>query len=249
MNKRWLLAGVALLAVLLVGGGVALWLRHPLPASQPGAEADALARRMQTAVDMEAWARTGAVRWSFQGRDEVLWDRTRNLARVRRGNEEVLLDLERQTGLAWYHGELQEGDKREEAVQRAYGTFVNDAFWLNPMEKFFDPGVERSLAADGSLVVHFTRGGVTPGDRYQFFPGPDGKPRAWRMWVSIFLVGGIEATWTDWRRLVTGAMVCTRHSIGGVVTVPVDHVDGRATLRELVGERDPFDHLVNQATE
>jgi hypothetical protein len=44
-------------------------------------------------------------------------------------------------------------------------------------------------------------------------------------------------------------MVCTRHSIGGVVTVPVDHVAGRATLRELVGERDPFDHLVNQAAE
>ena len=69
--------GVALTFLVLLVVGAFVGYRHSMPATRSG-DADALARRMLTAVDADAWARTGAVRWTFFNGDRHLWDRARN---------------------------------------------------------------------------------------------------------------------------------------------------------------------------
>ena len=198
----WRLAAWGAGAVAL--GAVALFLLadRPLPRGTTGPEAEALGRRLQAAVDIEAWERTGAVRWTFAGRNEHLWDRRRHLARVRWGGNEALVDLNSRRGLAWRDGQPLAEKEAAAQVQKAWELWVNDSFWLNPVAKLFDPGVERRIVplpegGDG-LLATYTGGGATPGDSYLWLPGPGGRPAAWRMWVSIIPVGGVEATWEGW---------------------------------------------------
>ena len=88
------LLGLALLA------GVALeW--DARPAGEAGPAAEALAARLEAAVNLPAWRRTGAVRWTFAGVNEHLWDRRRGLARVVSSERRVLLRLKDQRGRAW----------------------------------------------------------------------------------------------------------------------------------------------------
>ena len=92
LRPRWRLTVPLILLVLLSAGGAYFALDEPLPTGQTGAGADALARQIQSAVDIAAWQQTGAVRWTFAQRHH-LWDRRRGLARVQWDNTEVQLDL------------------------------------------------------------------------------------------------------------------------------------------------------------
>src|SRR5438477_12794633 len=86
--------GLAIALGVLVAAAVALAfaLRHPMPEGTPGTESDALARAVEEAVNVPAWKATGAVRWSFRGEGDHLWDRRRNVDRFRRGDRLVLVD-------------------------------------------------------------------------------------------------------------------------------------------------------------
>ncbi|MBW1756808.1 MAG: hypothetical protein JRJ80_11630, partial [Deltaproteobacteria bacterium] len=138
------------------------------------------------AVHKDAWDRTGAVRWSFFEQHHYVWDRDRNLVELKWGDSRALFRTGDQTGRVWSHGNEQTGADAEEALRAAYAYWINDSFWLNPVVKLFDPGVERSLVKldDGrnALLISYTSGGVTPGDAYLWIPGPDGMPASWRMW-------------------------------------------------------------------
>ena len=244
--KRILIWGGGLLVLLLVGGGIWAFSRHePRPAATPGPEAEAFARAMMDAVDIEAWKRTGAVSFRFGGRHQLLWDRQRGFARVGWGDHEVDLDVGSKRGIARVAGEEVPEAQAAELLQKAYAFFVNDTFWLNPIDKLYDPGVSRGMTTvDGErgLLVSYATGGVTPGDAYLWLKGEDGTPRAWRMWVSVIPIGGARASWEGWTTLSTGAKVATRHATG-TVTLELEHVEGTATLAQLVGRDDPFQPL------
>jgi len=154
-----------------------------------------------------------------------------------------LVDLDRRRGLAWRDGQRLAPTEAETQVQKAWEVWANDSFWLNPVAKLFDPGVERRIVplpggGDG-LLVTYTGGGATPGDSYLWLPGADGRPAAWRMWVSVIPVGGVEATWEGWARLGTGAYVSTRHRLP-LITLEITEVEGAAALAELEAGDDPF---------
>jgi len=239
---RGLLALVALIAVALVA--LALLLRHPMPTGTPGPEADALARRIAAAVGDDAWKRTGAVRFSFGGRNHYLWDRTRELARVRFGDVEVLLDPNAKRGRATRGGAAVEGAAGQKLVDSAWRRFINDTFWLHPFGKLFDPGVTRALITDErgkpALLVTFSSGGATPGDSYAIFVDDDGLPRAWRMWVSVLPVGGLQTSWEEWVTLPTGAKAATRHAVGSYGKTLIEDLAAAPTLGELAPGPDPF---------
>jgi hypothetical protein len=243
--RRWLfLSALALLLLVLVGFGVLYTaLRHPRPTGTSGPEADALAHAIEKAVDTEAFARTGAVRWTFRMQRRHLWDRTRNLAQVRWGRHEVLLDVNRQEGRTFTDGQEVTGDRARRLVQKAHKAFINDSFWLNPLPKLFDPGVTRSLVRhDGAdaLLVHYSSGGVTPGDSYLWILDENKRPRAWRMWVSVLRIPGVEMTWEGWTRLPTGAWISTSHRLAGRQVVAISDLAAAATLAELEPGGDPF---------
>lgn len=244
-RRRWLV--LVALVVLGAVGALFFFFDEPLPAGEPGPRADALARRLAAAVNTDAWERTGAVRWTFAGRHQHLWDRQRHLARVRWDNIEVLVDLDSRRGLAYRDGVRLKPGEAVEVVETAWSYWVNDAFWLNPLAKLFDAGTTRQWVpqADGSaaLLVTYASGGATPGDSYLWLPDAQGRPRAWQMWVSILPVGGIETSWEGWVRLATGAHISTRHRIA-FFTLEIGDVVGATTLADLALGPDPFAPLL-----
>ena len=240
---RWPLALLA--CFLVAGGGLAACLIHKLPTGVAGADADALAHKMEQAVDSAAWGRIGAVRFVFRGETQHLWDKQRMLDRVRfvGKGEEVLLNVHTQQGRAYKDGKELLGEAKDELVKKAYARFCNDTFWLNPLAKLFDEGVTRTRVVDQdgeSLIIHYGSGGVTPGDRYQWLVGPDGVPRAWRLFVSIIKIPGLEMSWEEWQSLPTGAKIATRHRALGLDALRLTDLAGAATLAELEPGADPF---------
>jgi hypothetical protein len=202
---------------------------------------------MEAAVNKEAWDRTGAVRWSFFDRHHYVWDRKRGRVELRWGDSRALFRTEDQTGRVWHNDVEQAGADAKEALGTAYAYWINDSFWLNPIVKLFDPGVERSLVEldDGrdALLVSYTSGGVTPGDAYLWIPGPGGAPEAWRMWVQIIPIGGIKTTWEGWTELGTGAKISTQHRGWGRLMTFITDVQGAETLEALGVDAGLFDPL------
>lgn len=246
-GRKILVAVGALLALLVIGGAVALWIAdEPRPEGTPGPEADALARRVMAAVEHEAWQKTGAVAWTFAGRHRHLWDRERQYIRVAWDDVEVLADLTSKRGVAHRGGQRLEAADAEDAVAAAIAFWANDAFWLNPIARFFDEGATRSVVkteAGDALLISFGDVGHTPGDAYLWHLGPDGVPVRWQMWVSILPVGGLGATWAGWTTLPTGARISTEHTLAGFLPLALTDVRAAATLAELEGG-DPFGPLV-----
>ena len=122
-------------------------------------------------------------------------------------------------------------------------AWVNDAFWLNPLAKLRDEGVSLAVVDDDgeeSLLVSYASGGLTPGDAYLWRVGPDGTPTAWKLWVSILPIGGVETSWEGWVTLDTGARISTRHAGPLGLTLELTDVEGATTLDALVDGPDPF---------
>jgi hypothetical protein len=244
MMRAFQILGAILILGIVAVAVVVYSMHEPRPEGTAGPEADALARSMEAAVNKEAWDRTGAVRWSFFERHHYVWDRQRGLVELRWGESRALFRTSDQTGRVWSEGEEQSPEDAREALKTAYAYWINDSFWLNPVVKFFDPGVERSLVKldDGrdALLVSYTSGGVTPGDAYLWIPRDDRLPEAWRMWVQIIPIGGIEVTWEGWKELSTGAKVATEHEGWGRLMTFITNVEGAEDLEALGVEPDLF---------
>jgi hypothetical protein len=238
--------GVLVLLTVVVVVIVGFVLHEPRPTNgRTGPEAERHAHALLTAVDGDAWDRTGALRWTFAGRQEHLWDKARGYARVRWSDAEVLLRLHDRSGVATIGGARVSGEEARELREQAYAHWINDSFWLNPVVKLFDEGTTRALvtqpdAADSSdaLLLSYSSGGLTPGDAYLWIGDPSSPPRAWKMWVSILPIGGVECTWDRWQTLATGAKVSTRHDCGFFVLELTD-VEGAVDVVTLEGE-EPF---------
>lgn len=247
MRAFKILAAILVVGILAVSGLVCSK-NEPRPEGTSGPAADALARKMEEAVNKEAWDRTGAVKWTFFERNHYVWDRERGLVELRWGQSRALFRTADKTGRVWSDGVEQTPEDAKEALETAYAYWINDSFWLNPVVKTFDPGVERSLVEleDGrqGLLASYSSGGVTPGDAYLWIPGPDGLPEAWRMWVQIIPIGGIETTWEGWVELSTGAKIATQHEGWGRLMTFLSDVEGAENLEALGVEPTLFDPLL-----
>ena len=238
---------LAAVGVLVLGVAITIAvLDESKPTGEAGPAADDLARRMVAWTQPEGWAQTGAIQWNFGGRNQHLWDRQRRYARVEWGSTVVLLRLDTQSGIVREDGVTAKGARASELLQQAYAKWVNDAFWLHPFDGIFGPSVVRSIVktpdrGDG-LLVTYQSGGVTPGDSYLWFVDADGRPTAYKMWVSIIPVGGLEVSWDDWIDLPTGAKISTLHK--GPIELRLTDIKGAENLDALLaGQPDPFVEL------
>jgi hypothetical protein len=230
-------------AIFLVCVAGFLLLNESLPSGTTGSEAEALAEKMLAAIGHEHWERTGAVSWTFRGVHHHLWDKQRHFARVRWDNYEVLVDLNRQTGIARREGAVLPPDEAAALVETAWKYWINDSFWLNPVSKIFDPGTTRQRISSNDqydrLLVTYHSGGVTPGDSYLWIVDKNGLPAAWKMWVSIIPIGGVKISWENWITLSTGVKIATFHK-HALFEIPLTNIRGAATLAELEPGEDPF---------
>lgn len=244
---KYFLLGIVVMIVVAAGIGY-LWLApKSAPEGTEGPAAQQMAQAFMDAARMDRWPATGAITWNFGGRRTHLWDRQRGFAQVKWEGHDVLLRLADQSGIA-RNAKLEKLPEIEakKALRDAYEAHINDAFWLNPFDSFQSPGVKFATAVvddetGEGLLVSYPTGGVTPGDRYLWIPGPDGLPKAFRMWVQIVPVGGVEFTWEDFRPIETGVLISRRHA--GLRSFEITDVRAASDLAELVGGADPFEAL------
>ena len=245
MNVFLKVVGGLVAFVFLLFIGAYLFLNEPLPKGTSGPEADQLGRKMMFAVGSESLAKTDILTWTFNGSHHYVWDRKRNLVEVRWRENKVLLNLDQ-----WEKGKAYEGGKEvtdhgelDKKRGKAWEIFVNDSFWFIAPTKAFDEGVQRSVVKqdDGTdaLLVTYTTGGVTPGDSYLWLLDASGLPYAFKLWVSIIPIGGVKASWSDWKTLDSGLKVATMHELGPV-PLPISDTRTATNFQELGLASDPF---------
>jgi hypothetical protein len=218
---KWI-AGL-LLFFLLLGVVGYLVLNEAKPSGTAGPAAEALADKMLAATNKAAWDTTQVVSWDFAGRNQYRWNKAQDSVDVTSGDVLVKLHTKSVTGAAYRNGSLVTGAEADELVQKAWSNFCNDSFWLVAPYKVRDPGTSRSLvklpSGDDALLITYDSGGVTPGDSYLWILDETGLPTAWKMWVNIIPIGGVEASWENYMTLPSGAVVAQSHKI---IVIPLE---------------------------
>lgn len=245
MKKLLKILGYFLLFVFIAFFTIWLIYNEKEPTGQPGPAADQLAEKMMASVNKTAWDTTRFVQWTFaNGSHSYFWDKERNFVKVDFDGCTVLLNTKRVEGKAYQNGAEISRDQAGKMIQKAWSYFCNDSYWLNPVVKAFDPGTQRSIVTlkDGreGLKVQYKTGGVTPGDAYVWILNENGRPTAWKMWVSIIPLGGIENSWEGWQTLSTGAEISTTHTFFGRTLEFLTEVQAGMNLSDFGLAEDPF---------
>ena len=121
----------------------------------------------------------------------------------------VLFDVDTREGRAFMGGEPMDAAMADSLVERAYGMFINDSYWLLMPYKWRDPGVNLEHVGaesddDGDWQVFhlsFDSVGLTPGDQYWVYVSDDpphlvGK---WRYHLQSMDEVGPFIYWRDWQ--------------------------------------------------
>ena len=236
--------GILLIVTL---GGIFLMITinsEKLPKGINQVEAEVVANKMLLAINDSAWQKMGTVSWEYRNH-EFIWDKERHLTQVKFDAKEVLIDINARKGVIVKGGDGLSDDEKISLCNDAWKLWVNDSFWLNPISKCKDPGTVRKMVDldDGrkGLMVSYESGGVTPGDSYVWILDENFRPVAWKLWVSIIPIKGIELTWGDWVQLKTGVWIATSHE--GLVSLPLSNPKGYTKLSDLTNGIDIFQSL------
>ena len=210
--------GILLLVLITFLVGIFIIYDEELPIGVQSAEADALAQKMLQAVNHQAYENTRFLEWTFNGQHHFKWDKQLGWVEVSWQENKVNLKIKKPTESEVYvNSNLVEDPYRSEIIEKAIAYFNNDSFWLVAPNKVFDQGTERRLVylknGEEALLVTYTSGGNTPGDSYLWLLDESGLPKAYKMWVSIIPVGGLEAKWTAWKTTESGTLLPTKHSL------------------------------------
>jgi len=185
-----------------------------LPTGKQGIEADALANKMLTAINNDAYKTTRYIEWSFRGKHYYKWDKQNNIVEVSWDENKVILHTKTP-----HKSEVFINGKqtfRVELVDKAIKIFNNDSFWLVAPHMVFGDGIERRLVQHenkDALLITYKSGGSTPGDSYLWILDDNGLPISYKMWVSIIPTGGMDATWSDWITTDSGTKLPKTHKL------------------------------------
>ncbi|MRH99579.1 hypothetical protein GH721_03440 [Kriegella sp. EG-1] len=194
----------------------------PLPESKQIEGADRLAEKMLSAINSEMYEKTRFLEWSFSGgKHKYKWDKKRGRVLISWDDYKVNLNLNKPSKSSATDNGLKVTSKSlDDLIKTAQKYFNNDSFWLVAPFKVFDKGTMRSivLLENGSegLMVTYESGGTTPGDTYLWKLKANGFPESFQMWVKIIPIGGLEATWDDWKIMENGLLLPASHKIGSM---------------------------------
>jgi hypothetical protein len=180
-----------------------------------------------------------------------VWDRWDGRYRVEGKNREgknalTLFNVQKPSvGRSWLDGQELAGDELEKALERAYGRFINDTYWLLMPAKMEDPGVnltsEGEAEKDGKTydVVRLTFGdavGLTPKDNYWAYVSKEsGLMDRWE-----FVLTGQEEkdraafAWTDWQNVGGVRLARAKTSQDGSTVIRFDPVSGTGSADDSV---------------
>ncbi len=230
--------------IVIIAGAVFLMITlqsESKPNGKIGSEADVLAEKMLSSVNDAAWQQTAVLSWGFRNHNYI-WDKQRHFAQVKIDENEILIDINARKGVIVKSKEVLSEEKKSKLCKSAWEYWVNDSFWLNPITKCKDGGTAREITTldDGTeaLMVVYNSGGVTPGDSYLWILDENNRPKAWKLWVSIIPVKGMEFSWDNWVQLSTGAWISTLHR--GALDIKITDPKGYASLGDMNGGVDMF---------
>ena len=199
---------------------------YPTAASMPlasDARATAVADRVMDALGgKEAWDKTRFLRFGFgserdgkfMGRTHT-WDKWTGRYRVEGETREgerfvILMNLNTRAGSAWLNGRPLEGDAFNQQLERGYGMWVNDTYWLLMPYKMKDPGVILAYAgeekgASGAMYdkvkLTFDSVGLTPKDTYWVWVNRDtGLVDRWDFVLKGEAAPPTTFLWTGWKK-------------------------------------------------
>lgn len=207
MKKLFKILGVIILLLVIALGIFYFVNNEPLPKGKQGKEADALANKMLNALNHEAYKNTEILEWSFRNKNHYKWFKKNGIVEVTLGNEKVILDL---------NDTSKSQPNSSDLVEKALKNFNNDSFWLVAPFKVFDEGTERRIVKyndKDALLITYKSGGTTPGDSYLWILDENGFPTDYKMWVKIIPVGGVGATWSNWKTTKAGIKLPTKHKL------------------------------------
>lgn len=206
--KRILKALGIIVALLLIAAAIFYFINNEkLPEGKQGPEADALATKMLQAINHEAYKNTEILEWSFRGKNHYKWHKQEGKVKVKLNDDKILLNL---------NNISKSEASSQELIEKALKNFNNDSFWLIAPHKVFDPGTERRIVKHNdkdALLITYTTGGSTPGDSYLWILDDNYIPTFYKMWTSIIPIGGVSATWSDWKKTESGIKLPTKHKL------------------------------------
>lgn len=210
--KRTLLSLLIIVATLVVSVKL---LSEPLPTGLTGAQADALAMKIEQTLGKSAYDNLSQLKFSFRNH-HYNWLKKENKVTVTWDDYTVHLNLNN-TSVSEVQPNSLSDEAKSKLITQATSFFYNDSYWLVAPFKFFDPGVERRLVKldDGNdaLLITHTSGGVTPGDSYLWIVDQNGRPTSFKLWVSIIPIKGINASWGGWKT-ASWVQFSTQHKLG-----------------------------------
>ncbi|HET9794255.1 MAG TPA: hypothetical protein VFS34_07320 [Thermoanaerobaculia bacterium] len=121
------------------------------------------------------------------------------------------INVNTKDGDYWVNGAKTEGDTRAKGLERAYGRFINDSYWLLAPWKIFDPGVTLDYVGEvagtagnpcDEIRLSFSGVGLTPKDVY--WMDVDRSTHRLDRWKFVLNGGNDPPTavaWKDWRKL------------------------------------------------
>ncbi len=246
--KRLVLVVLILIAIIVIAGIVA---NESLPTGgKSGEEADKMALKMEKALGKEHWHDIQYVQWTFVGMHHFLWDKHRNMVRVKWGQNTVYITPGKSKGAAFIETERVSKELEGVLIKSAIDFFNNDMFWLIAPYKTFDDGVSREVVdyeGDKRLLVTYSSGGSTPGDSYLWKLEADGTPESYKMWVQIIPIGGLELSWERYYTLGNGVRVSHFHEGVGPLDLVISDVKVGYGYEEMNCEKDPFKILIEES--
>lgn len=211
--KNKIVKRVSIVVICLIPIVVLSYTSKKVPEGHSPQQADQLALEVMNTLGFLSWEKTKIVKWKmFSHRYQ--WFKSKDSVIVSWKRYQALINLNEGKGKVYRNGERVKDDTK--LVQKAIDNFNNDSFWLAAHFKMLDSGTVRELVdlKDGKtgLKITYSDGGSTPGDTYLWIL-EDGKPVAWKMWVSIIPFGGVKANWKRWQTTSTGAKIALTHKM------------------------------------
>ena len=212
MKKFFKYIGILILLLIAAAGIYYFANNEKLPEGKQGKEADALAIKMFNAINNDAFENTEVIEWSFRNTNHYKWFKQKNIVEVSWDKNKVILHTQEPINSEAFIDNKKV--ENPELIEQATGFFNNDSFWLIAPFKIFDAGTERRIVnynGKDALLITYTSGGSTPGDSYLWILDENYAPTSFKMWTSIIPLGGVSATWSDWKTTSTGIKLPTKH--------------------------------------